>query len=171
MTSELGFIQINADLNDDDEINDDPDQNPFNLDTVDENDTFLAVDGVERFIGGNANEQLNIDESEVIKDNYFDGAGEVTQVDDDDPLTVDDPDLVGDSIVYDHTDMDNDLVADDDGIIDTVPDGIIQPNDFTDPVAVSMRPSVEIVVESDTETDLVNMTGGTIVGSDVRSGT
>ena len=167
MTSELGFIQINADLNDDDEINDDPDQNPNNADTVDENDTFLAVDGVERFIGGNANEQLNIDESEVIKDNYFDGANEVTLADDDDAETIDDPDLVGDSIVYDHRDMDNDGAADDDGVIDTDGNGIILPNDFTDSVAVSMRPSVEIVVESDTETDLVNMTGGTIVGSDV----
>ena len=165
MTSQLGMIEINADLDDDDDIEDD--NAVVGNATGDENDTFLAVDGVERFIGGNANEQLNIDESEVLKDNYFDGAGEVTQVDDGDPLTVDDPDLDGDSIVYDHRDMDNDAVADDDGVIDTVPDGIILPNDFTDAVAVSMRPSVEIVVESDTETDLVNMTGGTIVGSDV----
>ncbi len=172
MTSDLGFVQINADLNGDGAINADPalyvDANNDGVDDVvdgaDEIDNFLAVDGVERLIGGNANEQLNIDESEVNKDNYFDGDDEVTAV----------GDLVGDSIVYDHTDMDNQGGADDNGDIDDDNDGIIDifeaapPNDA---VAVTMRPSLEIVVESASETDLVNMTGGTIVGSDTTTDT
>ncbi len=156
MTSDLGYIQINADLDGDDEINDADD-----LDAADRNDFFLAVDGVEGFIGGDANETLNIDESEVLKDNYFDGNDEVTLVDDDDDETTDDPDLVGDSIVYDHTDMNNDGVADDTGTIAAL----------DDEVSVSMRPSLEIVVESGAETDLINMTGGTIVGSDITTDT
>lgn len=172
MTSELGFIQINADLNDDGMINDDPafvdanfDGIDDNADGVDENDVFLAVDGVERLIGGEANETLRIDESEVNKDNYFDGKGEITQVgvavadQDDDPETDEDADMVGDLMDYDHLDMDNDKVADDTG--DT--------SAFDDAVAVSMRPSITINVETDDETDLVEMTGGTIIGSDTTT--
>ena len=162
MTSDLGFVQINADLDNDGEIDDDN-----NIDGPDENDDFLAVDGVERLLGGDANDQLNIDESEVLKDNYFDGDDEIQLEDDEDDETTDDPDMDGDSIVYDHTDMDNDGVADDDGDIDNgLNAGVIEDNDFVDSEAVSMRPSVEIVVESGEDTDLVNMTAGTIVGSD-----
>lgn len=162
MTSDLGFISINADLNDDDEIED------YNAaagnNTADEISQFLAVDGVERLIGGDANETLNIDEAEVNKDNYFDGNDEVTVADDNDPATLDDPDLVGDSIVYNHLDMNNDGAADDDGDIDTNNDGFV---DFNDDVSVSMRPALDIVIEAENETDTVNMTGGTIIGRDV----
>ncbi len=212
MTSALGFIEINADLNGDGAINDNPDEaaNVTIADGVDEIDTFLAVDGVERLLGGNANETLNIDESEVLKDNYFDGDDEITVAFD--PLLVppnpDAPDLTGDMIVYDHTDMDNDGDADDDGDIDDDNDGIVDmldadsnadgtadllddtdgdtildinddsdgdgivdfydanQLDFMDTVAVSMRPSLEIVVENAADEDLVKMTGGTIVGGD-----
>lgn len=138
MTSALGFVAITADLDADNAADD----------TIND---FIAVDGVERLIGGNANELLNIDESEVNKDNYFDGDDEVVAV----------GDLVGDSIVYNHTDMDNSGAADDDGVIAVA--GVL---DFTDGEAVSMRPSLELVVESAGETDMVKMTGGTIIGSD-----
>ncbi len=219
MTSALGLIQVNADLNGDGVIND-----AAGVNGPDEIVNFLAVDGVERLLGGNANETLNIDESEVLKDNYFDGDDEITLVDDLDATTTDDPDLVGDSIVYDHRDMDNDGALDDpdrdidfdnDGFIDTIDDdsdndgiadavdpdadgdgfldvgedadgdGVLDagedwngnaaldgpdlfiPLNTMDAVAVSMRPSLEIVVENAADEDLVKMTGGTVVGSDV----
>ncbi len=214
MTSDLGYIQINADLDDNDAIADDPDENPNNADTADEIDRFLAVDGVERLLGGNANDKLNIDESEVLKDNYFDGDDEVLDPQDNDATTTDDPDITGDSIVYNHLDMDNDGDADDDaanlidddgdGIVDMLDtdsnadgtadllddtdgdtildinddsdgDGIVDfydvnQLDFMDVVAVSMRPSMELVID-DSGTDYVNMTGGTIVGSDTTTDT
>jgi hypothetical protein len=139
MTSAAGFIEINADLDGDGEIDAD------GAAAGDENNTFLAVDGVEHLIGGNANDQLNIDEAEVNKDNTFNAGNEV----------VTDADQVGDSIVYDHSDMDNSGVAD-------AGEGA---------AILAMRPSLELVVESGNETDLVNLTGGTIIGSDVTTDT
>ncbi len=139
MTSEEGWIEINADLDGDNAI--DPDNGAVGNATGDENDRFLAVDGVEHLIGGNANDQLNIDEAEVDKDNSFNGGDEVLSA----------TDRVGDSIVYNHDDMDN-SGASDAGEGATV---------------LAMRPSMELVVESSGDTDLVKLTGGTIVGSDV----
>lgn len=185
MTSDLGFVAINADLDGDDDIEDD--NVGFGDTTGDEIDDFIAVDGVERLIGGNANDTLNIDEAEVNKDNYFDGDDEITQeatADDGDPTTDESQDMVGDRIYYNHRDMNNDGNLDDedaDGVVEVDTDAnndgdVIDPGDTdldgdgnfdTDEAqSVAMRPSLEIVVESGSETDLVNMTGGTIIGSD-----
>jgi Ca2+-binding RTX toxin-like protein len=221
MTSALGLIQVNADLNGDGVIN-----NATGANGPDEIVNFLAVDGVERLLGGNANETLNIDESEVLKDNYFDGDDEIALAFTPPNTEGDTPDLVGDSIVYNHRDMDNDGVNDDtdadidtdddgvldiyendnevdidgDGVLDLVNedlngngvldagedangnglldfdedlnnDGLLNGRDFNfDTVAVSMLPSMELVID-DSDTDLVNLTGGTIVGSDTTTDT
>jgi len=138
MTSDLGFISIVADLDGDHNIN------PADADDV--IDEFLAVDGVEHLVGGNANDTLMIDESEVNKDNSFDGD---TQVTDSDILDA------GDTISYDHSDMDNDGVGD---------------LGAADNDALAMRPSATVTIGAG-EVDTVAFTGGTIVGSDTTTDT
>ena len=92
LTSDLGQIRVVADFNS-------IDTDSLASETI---ANFLAVDGVENVIGGNADDTVNIDESEVRKDNTFTGGNQTAAT----SLTA--AGLVGDTIVYNHSDMNND---------------------------------------------------------------
>jgi phage tail protein X len=88
LTTALGVIGLHFD----------GDANDTNNVAADNIANFLSVDGVENVVGGAANDLVNIDQAEVLKDNTFVGNGQTSLAS---STTV--AGVNGDRIVYDHS--------------------------------------------------------------------
>lgn len=117
------------------DVNADTDNNDADVDP--QIDDFLAVAGVENLIGGNANDLLFIDESESRKDNTFTGGLNTATT----STTV--AGLVGDQIIYDHSDMLNDGAGNNGSVAE-----------------IAARPKITVTIG--TTTDTIKMEGGNV---------